>query len=83
MSTSTAMTDCFQPGQAKVMPGPTPLVFPQQQRVRTVQGYSSGRGGGTGGTGGTIQSKGVGPGPTLAWPGWKQPDISVKVDTAR
>jgi hypothetical protein len=28
------------------------------------------------------QTKGVGPGPTLAWPGWKQPDISVKVDTA-
>ncbi len=27
--------------------------------------------------------KGVGPGPTLAWPGWKQPDISVKVDTGR
>jgi hypothetical protein len=26
---------------------------------------------------------GVGRGPTLAWPGWKQPDISVKVDTAR
>ena len=30
----------------------------------------------------TSQIKGVGPGPTLAWPGWKQPDISVKVDTA-
>ena len=30
-----------------------------------------------------IHPKGVGPGPTLAWPGWKQPDISVKVDTAR
>jgi hypothetical protein len=28
-------------------------------------------------------AKGVGPGPTLAWPGWKQSDISVKVDTAR
>ena len=27
--------------------------------------------------------KGVGPGPTLAWPGWKQPDIPVEVDTAR
>ncbi len=27
--------------------------------------------------------KGVGRGPTLAWPGRKQPDISVKVDTAR
>ena len=27
--------------------------------------------------------KGVGRAPTLAWPGWKQPDISVKVDTAR
>jgi hypothetical protein len=27
--------------------------------------------------------KGVGPGPTLAWPGWKQPDISVEVDTDR
>ncbi len=26
VSTSTAMSDCFQPGQAKVMPGPTPLV---------------------------------------------------------
>jgi hypothetical protein len=30
-----------------------------------------------------ILAKGVGPGPTLAWPGWKQPDISVKVDTGR
>ncbi len=28
-------------------------------------------------------SKGVGPGPTLAWPGWKQPDIPVEVDTGR
>jgi hypothetical protein len=27
--------------------------------------------------------KGVGPGPTLAWPGWKQPDIPVEVDTGR
>ncbi len=27
--------------------------------------------------------KGVGPGPTLAWPGWKQPDIPVEVDTDR
>jgi hypothetical protein len=32
---------------------------------------------------GRDETKGVGPGPTLAWPGWKQPDISVKVDTAR
>jgi hypothetical protein len=30
-----------------------------------------------------ILSKGVGPGPTLAWPGWKQPDIPVEVDTDR
>ncbi len=30
-----------------------------------------------------VRAKGVGRGPTLAWPGWKQPDISVKVDTAR
>jgi hypothetical protein len=29
------------------------------------------------------QSKGVGPSTTLAWPGWKQPDIPVEVDTAR
>ena len=29
-----------------------------------------------------LSTKGVGRGPTLAWPGWKQPDISVKVDTA-
>jgi hypothetical protein len=28
-------------------------------------------------------TKGVGPGPTLAWPGWKQPDIPVEVDTGR
>jgi hypothetical protein len=28
-------------------------------------------------------TKGVGPSTTLAWPGWKQPDIAVKVDTAR
>jgi hypothetical protein len=34
-------------------------------------------------SGENITAKGVGPGPTLAWPGWKQPDISVKVDTAR
>jgi hypothetical protein len=27
--------------------------------------------------------KGVGRGPTLAWPGWKQPDIPVEVDTDR
>ncbi len=27
--------------------------------------------------------KGVGPSTTLAWPGWRQPDISVKVDTAQ
>ena len=30
-----------------------------------------------------IPIKGVGPGPTLAWPGWKQPDIPVEVDTDR
>jgi hypothetical protein len=30
-----------------------------------------------------IVTKGVGPGPTLAWPGWKQPDIPVEVDTDR
>ncbi len=28
-------------------------------------------------------TKGVGPGPTLAWPGWKQPEIPVEVDTGR
>jgi hypothetical protein len=27
--------------------------------------------------------KGVGPSTTLAWPGWKQPDIPVEVDTGR
>ncbi len=27
--------------------------------------------------------KGVGPSTTLAWSGWKQPDIAVEVDTAR
>ncbi len=30
-----------------------------------------------------VRSKGVGPSTTVAWPGWKQPDIAVKVDTAR
>ena len=30
-----------------------------------------------------FRTKGVGPGTILAWPGWKQPDISVKVETAR
>ncbi len=30
-----------------------------------------------------VARKGVGRGPPLAWPGWKQPDILVKVDTAR
>ncbi len=28
-----------------------------------------------------LVNKGVGPGPTLAWPGWKQPDIPVEVET--
>ncbi len=27
--------------------------------------------------------KGIGPDPTLAWSGWKQPDIPVEVDTDR
>ena len=31
--------------------------------------------------GGTL--KGVGRGPTLAWPGWKQSVIAVEVDTGR
>ncbi len=30
-----------------------------------------------------VSPKGVGPSTTLAWPGWKQPDIAVEVDTAR
>ncbi len=30
-----------------------------------------------------VSTKGVGPGPTLAWPGWRQPDIPVEVDTDR
>ncbi len=30
-----------------------------------------------------VMNKGVGPSKTLAWPGWKQPDIPVEVDTAR
>jgi hypothetical protein len=30
-----------------------------------------------------VVSKGVGRGPTLAWPGGKQPDIPVEVDTDR
>jgi hypothetical protein len=30
-----------------------------------------------------VTAKGVGPSATLAWPGWKQPDIAVEVDTAR
>ncbi len=29
---------------------------------------------------GRVEIKGVGPSTTLAWPGWKQPDISVKMD---
>jgi hypothetical protein len=29
------------------------------------------------------KTKGVGPSTTLAWPGWKQPDIAVEVDKAR
>jgi hypothetical protein len=28
-----------------------------------------------------VYTKGVGPGMTLAWPGWKQSDIAVEVDT--
>jgi hypothetical protein len=30
-----------------------------------------------------VRTKGVGPGMTLAWPGWKQSDIAVEVDTGR
>jgi hypothetical protein len=30
-----------------------------------------------------VCTEGVGPSATLAWPGWKQPDIPVEVDTAR
>ncbi len=30
-----------------------------------------------------VTHKGVGPGMTLAWPGWKQSDIAVEVDTGR
>jgi hypothetical protein len=30
-----------------------------------------------------VTTKGVGPSTTLAWPGWKQPDIAVEEDTAR
>jgi hypothetical protein len=33
--------------------------------------------------GGEVIDKGVGPSTTLAWTGWKQPDIPVEVDTAR
>ncbi len=32
---------------------------------------------------GTESPKGVGPSMTLAWSGWKQPDIPVEVDMAR
>jgi hypothetical protein len=32
---------------------------------------------------GGLPPKGVGPGPTLAWPGWWQSDIPVEVDTDR
>ncbi len=28
-----------------------------------------------------VRSKGVGPGMTIAWPGWKQSVIAVEVDT--
>ncbi len=31
----------------------------------------------------TGETKGGGPGPTLAWSGWKQPDIPVEVDTGQ
>jgi hypothetical protein len=30
-----------------------------------------------------VYTKGVGPSMTLAWPGWKQSDIAVEVDTGR
>ncbi len=30
-----------------------------------------------------LTANGVGPGTTLAWPGWKQPDIPVEVDMVR
>ncbi len=31
----------------------------------------------------SVTAKGVGPSTTLAWPGWKHPDIAVEVDTSR
>ncbi len=31
----------------------------------------------------SLATKGVGPDTALAWPGWKQPDIPVEVDTGR
>jgi hypothetical protein len=42
-----------------------------QQQVRPAQ------------RGGEVIDKEVKPSTTLAWPGWKQPDIPVEVDTAR
>jgi hypothetical protein len=33
--------------------------------------------------GSVVEDKRVGPSTTLAWPGWKQPDVPVEVDTAR
>jgi hypothetical protein len=33
--------------------------------------------------GANTTTKGVGPSTTLAWPGWKQPEIAVEMDTAR
>jgi hypothetical protein len=48
------------------------LTFNLPSMVATVHIFREEEGDGT---------KGVGPGPTLAWPGWKQPDIPVEVDT--
>jgi hypothetical protein len=38
VSTSTGISGCFQPGQAKVGPGPTPLVRTEQQREESKDG---------------------------------------------
>ncbi len=38
MSTSTGISGCLQPGQAKVGPGPTPLVSPVDGNYRSGDG---------------------------------------------
>ncbi len=73
------MSDVFQ----NIDPPPLASVYPPPPRLWCVERTHSLDGEAVGVNILEGQTKGVGPGPTLAWPGWKQPDIPVEVDTDR